>query len=470
MMRKALSGIGSIFRSPFGVVIIIAAVWHGVVWAFGIPFNYFVSAGIFVLDTMVAITLLDRLTYFFSQFVLPIQNPKYRQEIYSRVQIFESGERGPTLFVKNGRVIEHEGEADKRGPGVIVLDTASAIVTRTDSEIKGAFGPGIKFTEKNEYIANKLGVDLRAQWQFVGPLTTDQPFLNPVPISNPKQFNDLEKRRLETAGQTRDGFEVSPTISIKFSIRRPGRNMPTESGVRSEYGYDATAVRNAVTREVIELGRVDNKKDRMEWNKLPGHLAVNIWREYIRKFKLEDLFSSKGENGLQVIEEMMNKRMKSQTISGLDDTGKKTGEALDSLEFLQLKLRGIEVMEVRIHNVLFDPTMEEQILKQWSGEWMKIAKKEEGLLAEEEKLVETMARKKAARLFANIAAKNFTDPESDPQDIYTTLQNLIEPFNALLIENQISNETESEIRKVDEIWKWLTVNKVDSAKKSEQDR
>jgi len=465
-MRKTFSALGSIFKSPFGMVLIIALVWHGVVWGLGIPFNYFVSAGILALDMVVAFTLLDRLTYFFSQFVLPIQNPKYRQEIYARVQVFESGERGPTLFVKNGRVIEHEGEGDKRGPGVIVLDTASAIVTRTDSEIKGAFGPGIKFTEKDEFIANKLGVDLRAQWQFIGPLATDQPFLNPLSTVNPKE---AEKRRLETAGQTRDGFDVSPTISIRFSIRRPVKNLAAESGVKSEYGYDATAVRNAVTREVIELGRVDNKKDRMEWNKLPSHLAVNIWREYIRKFKLEDLFSAKGDNGLQVIAEMMNKRLKSQTISGLDDTGKKTGEALDSLEFLQLKLRGIEVMEVRIHNVLIDTGMEEQILKQWNSEWMKIAKKDEGLLNEEEKLIEAIARKRAARLFTKTALKNIHDPGWKSQDIYTALQNLIEPFTALLIENQNSNETEGETKKIEDIWKWLTVHSVDTLNKK-QDR
>ena len=144
----------------------------------------------------------------------------------------------------------------------------------------------------------------------------------------------------------------------------------------SHYGFDADAVRNAITREVIQLGASENSKIRMEWNKLPAHLVVNIWREYIRKFKLSDLFTSSGHgiSGLQTIEEMINKRVKQGNVVALDDTGAH-GEWLESLEFKQLQSRGLEIMEVRIHNVLFDPAMEEQIIQQWSAEWLKIAKK-----------------------------------------------------------------------------------------------
>ena len=180
--------------------------------------------------------------------------------------ILKQASRGPAFFVKNGRVIKHEGEADKRGAGLIVLDTASALVLRTDTEIKDTVGPGIKFTKGNEYIAGS--VDLRAQWQVIGPLSTDQPSLNPLLISAPKDYDETQSRQ-QTSGLTRDGFEISPTISIKFSIKRPAEKAPTESGVTSYYGFDADAVRNAITREVVQLGASENSKVRMEWNKSP---------------------------------------------------------------------------------------------------------------------------------------------------------------------------------------------------------
>ena len=308
-MRKLFSAIGAFLQTPMGVILSTNAAWYIVVWAAGInysyPYYYLVYIILAGVDVFAAFHLLDRLVYFFSQFVLPVQNPKYRQEIYARVKNFETGSRGPALFVKNGRVITHEGETDKRGAGLIVLDTASALVLRTDTEIRDTVGPGIKFTRGNEYIAGS--VDLRAQWQFIGPLATDQPFLNPVPVSSPKNYNDIQSRRQQTSGLTRDGFEVSPTISIKFSIKRPVGKAPSESGVASRYGYDADSVRNAITREVIQLGAAENSKVRMEWNKFPAHLVVNIWREYIRKFKFGELFTFSGMSGLQTIEEMINK-------------------------------------------------------------------------------------------------------------------------------------------------------------------
>ncbi|HMZ07133.1 MAG TPA: SPFH domain-containing protein [Anaerolineales bacterium] len=464
-MKRVFSDVGSFLKTPSGVIFVATVVWHVVLWFLGVSFSYLylgISAVILIFDFFIASYLLDRLIYFFSQFVLPIQNPKHRQEIHNRVSSFESGSRGPILFVKNGRVITHEGETNKRGPGVILLDTASSLVMRTDTEIRGAVGPGVRFTGGKEYIAGS--VDLRTQWQFIGPLTSDQPFLNPVPISNPKQYNDLQARRQQTAGLTRDGFEISPTISIKFSVKRPAQKVPTESGVTSQYGFDSTAVRNAITREVIELGTFDNKRTRMDWNKLPAHLVVNLWREYVRKFKLEDLFKAEGVSGLQTIEDMINKRVRKADVVALDDTGLPTGEAMESLEFKQLQARGLEIIEVRIHNVLFDPNIEEQIVKNWSAEWTKIAKREEDQLNEREKLIETAARNEAIKRFARLASEKFDNPIAPPEDIFTTLQNLMEPIKeTIVLESRANNEMESELKKLDEIWKWLLVNKVDSS-------
>ena len=153
---------------------------------------------------------------------------------------------------------------------------------------------------------------------------------------------------------------------------------------------------------------------------------------------------------------MLNQRLKSQMVSALDDIGNKTGEALDSLEFLQLKLRGIEIMEVRIHNVMYDPALEEQTLKQWSGEWLKIAKKEEDLLKEDEKLNEKIARNDSTKRFAQLAAKKFENPIQPVQDEFSTLQNLLQPLReTLTAESRANNDMEQEIKRLDEIWKWL---------------
>ncbi len=453
-MRKFFSGTSSFFQTPFGIIFATTVVWHGILLAMKIPFNYFVSVFILIVDLAAAYLLQDRLIYFFSQFVLPLLNPKDRNEIHARVKIFESGDRGPTLFVKNGRVIEHAGEADKRGPGVIVLDTASALVLRTDTEIRGVVGPGVRFTNENEYIAGS--VDLRAQWHFIGPLASDQPLLNPAPASSPKNYSELQGRRQQTSGLTRDGFEVAPTISIKFSVKRPKQLKPNESGVTSYYGFDPVSVRNAITREVVRLNTADNSKSRMEWNKLPAHLVVNLWREYVRKFKLEDLFTKGDVSGLQTIQEMINKRVRQSNVVALDDTGLPTGEWLESLEYRQLESHGLEIMEVRIHNVLFEPSIEEQMIQQWNAEWIGLAKKEESFLKEKEVLIETASREEASRNFARITSEKFGMKAGPPQNPFKTLQLLIHPLKEYLLKESTSNrEMEVELRKLDEVWKWL---------------
>ena len=464
MLRKAFNGIGRFLKTPHGVIITTNVVWWVVMWWRGIPTTgivyYVVFFFILGLDVLVAFTLRDQLIHFFSQFVLPIQNPDHRAEIAARVKNFESGRRGPAMFVKNGRVIKHKGEAEKGGAGLIVLDTASALVLRTDTEIKDTVGPGIKFTEEDEYVAGS--VDLRAQWQVIGPLSTDQPSQNPLLISAPKGYNEIQGRR-QTSGLTRDGFDISPTISIKFSIKRPVQKVPTESGVTSQYGFDAEAVRNAITRGVVQLGTSENSRVPMEWNQIPAHLVVNIWREYIRKFKFSDLFNpidKDGTSGLQLIEEAINKRVKQPDVEALDETGARVGEWVESPEFRQLQSRGLEIMEVRIHNIFFEGTLEEQIIQHWSAEWLNIAHKEKTHLEEMESLIETAARNEASKTFARIASRQFGAKPTMPQENpFKTLQLLIQPLKDFIIsESAAGNDVDLELRRLEEIWKWLLDN------------
>ena len=446
MTRKPFSGIGALLQTPIGVILIANIIWHIVVWVAGINFNPAASLVMLVVDCIAAYVLLDRLTYFFSQFILPIQNRKHRQEIYKRVKNFETGERGPALFIKNGRVIAHEGEMDKRGPGLIVLDTASAAVLRTDTEIKDTAGPGIKFTN-GEYIAGS--VDLRSQWQYIGP-------------------NVFSKH--DTSAKMRDGTEVSATISIKFSLKRPRFMMPTESGVTSQYGYDEAAVRNAVLREIIEVD--GEEKSPMLWNEFPVHLVANIWREYVQKFKFDELFSSNphSESGLQLIERMINLRVRQSQMNALDDVGNPTEIKVINREFKDLQERGLEINEVRIHNVHFESPTEEQILAQWNPDWLKNTQQEEKALNETESLIGTVAREEASKRFARLVALPFSAslPTIEKNNPFKTLQALLRPIREFILDqNSQNNNMDPKLRKLEELWKWLLDNSADLSRSQE---
>lgn len=465
-MKKILTRVGSSIKSSIGAlfltIIAITAAWHGVALWQNISISTNTSIVISAIDAIFSAILLDRLTYFFAQFVLPIQNKKDRNEIYTRVRDYSSGNRGPAIFIKNGRVIEHESEKGRKGAGVVVLDSASAAVLQTDIEYMDTVGPGVKFTkvhkindeEFNEFVAGS--VDLRTQWKFIGPMANDRPFINPPLFPNPTEFIKIHERRQQTSGWTRDGFEVSPTIGIKFRVMRV-TNTQTESRVTTKYGYDPDYVRRAIVHKPMELGKMQDVRNLMKWDELPVHIVVNLWREYIRKFKLEELFTSTAEvSKLQTIEDMINKRVQKSHVVPLDEIGNPLPENfIESSEYMQLTDRGIEVIEVRIRNVLFLPEIEEKMAEQWSGEWLKNERKKEELLSKREASSEALTRKKAIRKFAEISSTKF-DQVAGEQDLHTTLQYLIEPLREFITtESRKNAEWDETSKKLESVWKWL---------------
>jgi hypothetical protein len=54
---------------------------------------------------------------------------------------------------------------------------------------------------------------------------------------------------------------------------------------------DKEAIRKAILGEGINpIAVLDSPRRRVAWNELPGSLAVDIWREYVAKFTLDQLF------------------------------------------------------------------------------------------------------------------------------------------------------------------------------------
>jgi hypothetical protein len=120
-------------------------------------------------------------------------------------------------------------------------------------------------------------------------------------------------------------------------------------------------------------------------------------------------------------------------------------------------------MEVRIHNVSFESEIEKQHIEQWSAEWLTLAKKEAQQLKEKETLIETAARDEASKTFARIASMPFHVTNKQPQqNPFKTLQLLILPLkDYLLSESNANTEMEAELRKLDDVWKWLLDNNPD---------
>ncbi|HET9908906.1 MAG TPA: hypothetical protein VFQ23_19805 [Anaerolineales bacterium] len=238
---------------------------------------------------------------FFAQFVLPVRTFRDRRKIVSRLLTDLFGGHGPALFIENGIIKEHSGERLKSGPGVLWLDSASAAVTRSATAIRQTMGPGVHFMQSGEFIAGT--VDLHIQSQSIGPKDSDAPFASKSDDQSDEEYHQVQDRRKQVSALTRDGIEVVPNISVSFRVDtgfpapgQPGSRFGYRTGVtkkaKMEEQKDKDAIRKAILGEGINPNiQPGSPRHRVAWNQLPAALAVDVWREYVAKFTLDELFA-----------------------------------------------------------------------------------------------------------------------------------------------------------------------------------
>ena len=486
---------------------------------------------------------------FFSQFVLPVQTTQDRKKIFDRLRTNLFGGHGPAMFVRNGQLIKREGEENKKGPGVLWLDSASAAVTRTPVKIKQTLGPGVHFIDSGEYIAGTL--DLHIQAQTLGPKETDILFTEGDNGSLGEGYKHMQDRKKMVRALTRDGIEVIPTISIQFRV---DTGFPKDNEPGSRFGYrtgitkkakenekkDKEAIQKAILGEGINPNILnETTRNRVAWNELPASLAVDVWREYASKFKLDDLFKpeqiippppapvpqptdeevdllsqpiqvtanqsaiqvsyvhwlreinvlinniirwlegapkaqpvnapvltglstshtpikSEAGNGtaLQVINEMVNARLKSPEVVILDDHGVRGNGTLASPEYELLKNRGITVVSVNIGNLRFKPDIEDKIIQKWSGSWLKNAEAENKQIERRRNIMKASGQEKAIRQYADLLSTDLS--RKKPTGVKETLKSLVMRTRTIILnDDKLRSDMDEEQQMLEDILRWI---------------
>ncbi|HUI88729.1 MAG TPA: hypothetical protein VLX61_08365 [Anaerolineales bacterium] len=240
-----------------------------------------------VFDLVLLFFLIQIAVAFYAQFVLPLHKRAERLKGIERLWLHAMGGHGPAIFVKNGRLVESKGESEKKGPGVLWLDTASAVITRTDTALKNFLGPGVHFTDADEKIASVIS--LHTQSQNLGPEKHDDPFKPAKDYASEEEYKRVRDRQAAVRAITRDGIEVVPNISVTFKIdAAPAKGK--EKG--SRFGFDQKAVEKAAHGEGINASFGKDEPRHVAWNQLPALIAADLWREYLSKFTLNELFSA----------------------------------------------------------------------------------------------------------------------------------------------------------------------------------
>lgn len=322
---------------------------------------------------------------FFSQFSLPVLNLENRIKAVQRLFSYLLNDHGPAIFIENGEVRERKIDRLKNGPGVVILDTASAAVLRTPVKYKGAIGPGIAFTDRDDSIAGV--VDLHKQTNYIGPRAGEDPFSPNGKNESKAAYEARIARRDESMAITRDGIQICLNIKISFKLdSNPGEG-------NTAFGYNPLSVEKAVIGQSISSDKPsDNPEKIYSWKKLPNNLVIDIFREYISKYTINELFplSRSETNPISIIIDQINTRLTQSHYFSYDNYGNQTNETIFSKEFDLLKRRGIKFIDIVVTNIRFPAEIEEELTNRWKTSWLDVANKDRKLV-EQQHTIQTIA-------------------------------------------------------------------------------
>lgn len=414
---------------------------------------------------------------FFAQFVLPLRRLKDRVQAIGRLLIYPVGAHGPAVRIENGRVKQRVGEEKRRGPGVILLDTASAAMLRTKTFFTRVIGPGVVFTKAGEYLHDEI-IDLHPRYYPsppLGPEPEQDPFAPPrrgLDGESDEAYQERQRRRQQTSAFTRDGIEVVARIMTVVRIRAERGQGGTQ------FGFDPRSVRLAITRE----GIAPKELRHMAWYEIPAYLAVDIWREYLGKFTLTELFETdpdrihqvyqsaepRDETKLERIIRMVVERLTNPEVYEIDHYGNLTSKKVPSREYQLLREMGVLVARVSISGVRFPPSVESQLALQWVSTWQERASRQREEVDKNRRQAILEGQKDATVQFARSVSQQFGDvliqsgsqeadpPDADLPDLRASLLLLLE--NTRKLSDQLPDPyrlTEEEQQQLSRLLEWV---------------
>lgn len=332
-------------QTAFGLIVL-AALY---LWSFAAA-DQSLSLPTIIIDVALAAIMLLAMIALASQFVLPVRTWDQRSAAFNRLLGHLVGSRGPVMFIQQGRPLEAHGERDRQGPGVLVIDSASAAVLRTDVKFTRAVGPGVVFTQAGERLAEAL--DLRRQVRGLGGAS---PAANPPP---PDQIT--------TWALTQDGIPVSTDLRVTFMLDSGHVTPPREGRLAdlAPFEFNTAAAERAV------YGRAHADDENLPWTDLPLRLAVELWRDQVKQRPLEALLmEDSGEtSALEAIQNEILARLTSHASEA--GGGDRRTRRVVNREFELLYLRGVRVLAVHLYGLYLPREVRDDRIRHWRERWL----------------------------------------------------------------------------------------------------
>lgn len=177
----------------------------------------------------------------------------------------------------------------------------------------------------------------------------------------------------------------------------------------------------------------------------------------------EQLKLPSNKTALQVINEMVAARLTQPRVDILSDTGQRGQGQVDSEEYQLLQDRGLKVLGVSISNIRLNPSLEDQIIKQWSTTWLKTAKRESEQLDRRRNVLETAVQERAQVKYVSRLSREINDNSRRGRpEIKGLLKALLLRSRAMIRSGEYSDQLRRrmvmELQEIEDMIRWVEEN------------
>ncbi|MBS1249332.1 MAG: hypothetical protein MAG431_00909 [Chloroflexi bacterium] len=443
----------------------------------------------------------------FSFFVLPLRRWGEWIHAWPRLLVFMMGSHGQAIWVKDGSVEDSKRNAGawrhspEPKPGVLILDGASGAQFKTSNRFTRTCGPGLTFMRSRETLAGMVFLGRQVSFPPIRPADIKEAFAPQGEHESDEEYGERVDERKGVSGHTRDGVEALPFMLVGF---RPAPNLcrvdlgpeddvKPESCILNPFKYNPVAVRRAVNADALNSNAQNHfsEERHIPWDDMPGYLVAELWREFVRKFTLTELFREfpdghdfAGMTALEVIRERVKARLTQPNDVVLDTYGNVIRQRAPSREYHLLREWGIQVKFAPVRNPCFSPEIEETLVKEWFSFWKWRAEDERKFIQRKRSYMRRRGRIHALSAYVKILLeKALPDLPADlvrieqdaqspqsPQDqkmiqyakIIAALSDLLEATRRVCISDielaRIVGEEETKIQKVIDWLNWLKID------------
>jgi hypothetical protein len=169
------------------------------------------------------------------------------------------------------------------------------------------------------------------------------------------------------------------------------------------------------------------------------------------------------KTALQVINEMVKARLTQKEVPAMDDAGRRSDGTNPSDEFKLLEERGLRVYSVSISNVRLNPSLEDQLIKQFSTSWLKTAKDESEQLDRKRTVIEIAAQEQAHIKYATQLSREINEQaKKGKPESKSLLKTLLLRSRAMIRSGEQSDQLRrrmtTELQEIEDMIKWVEEN------------